>query len=617
MGHDKLLFWVALIPLLGGVVGARAGEFEDLGVPVTKAGIMGVLVGPDRTDTRDLVYFNFMQAGEPVFVLSVDPDTGETHQYGAPLDHCAWAFILGPDRKVYVGTTGHGSILCLDPAKPEEGLKLIGRPSETETYIWQFCVGRKDGKIYGCTYGNAKLVSYDPKTGELEDLGRMDETQDYARTIAAGPNGKIYTGIGMAVPDLVVYDPETREHRSVLLPDGRKVQGYVSVWNGADGHAYASIGGEGGGTFRLDDEALVPVDPGEAAQAPLKLRDGRLIQDLQYTNDGGSFVVHDPATGENRTVEYRYRGAGSVLFMCAPGPDGCIYGSTAMPMELFRYDPRQNRTEHLGQLGGGEVYSMLAYGGRLYCCCYSPGDIMVYDPTKPWNFGTGPENNPRDLGALGDGHCRPRQTILGPDDRLYVVSYAPYGQLGGAMAVFDPRQDKVVENYRHLIRDQSLCALAYEPQSGLIFGGSSIIGGGGSRPSQKEAKFFAFDPQAKELVMERTLEPGCTTIPAMLAVDGKVFVTSNASSNFFVYDPAEGKMVHTGTLPGSQVEIAMGQHTDGLIYGLTTQHIYTIDPQTYEVRTVAEVPGGVGAGFALTDTGIYFVRGVRLYRYVW
>jgi hypothetical protein len=65
------------------------------------------------------------------------------------------------------------------------------------------------------------------------------------------------------------------------------------------------------------------------------------------------------------------------------------------------------------------------------------------------------------------------------------------------------------------------------------------------------------------------------------------------------------------------VEIAMGLYKDGLIYGLTGQHIYTIDPQTYEVRKVAEVPGGVGAGFALTDTGIYFVRGVRLYRYRW
>ena len=63
---------------------ALAGEFEDLGVPVRKAGYKGVLVGPDRTGERDLVYFNFMQGSAPLFVVSVDPDTGETMQYEAP-----------------------------------------------------------------------------------------------------------------------------------------------------------------------------------------------------------------------------------------------------------------------------------------------------------------------------------------------------------------------------------------------------------------------------------------------------------------------------------------------------------------------------------------------------
>ena len=35
-----------------------------------------------------------MQFGAPLFLLSVDPDTGETHQYGAEKDPCCWAGVL-------------------------------------------------------------------------------------------------------------------------------------------------------------------------------------------------------------------------------------------------------------------------------------------------------------------------------------------------------------------------------------------------------------------------------------------------------------------------------------------------------------------------------------------
>lgn len=601
------------------LLSAASGEVLDLGVPVRKAGHMGTVIGPNSDDTKDLVYFNFMQTKGKLFLLSVDPDTGETHQYDSPCEQGAWASILGPDRKLYLGTVGRGLVLRFDPQQPNKGIQVVGRPSQTETYIWQFAIG-KDGKVYGCTYGNAKLVSYDPQTDTLEDLGRMDETQQYTRTIAVGPSGKVYLGIGSARQNLVVYDPTRREHRSICLPEWRE-SGFLSVMPGGDGKVYARVllppneeGKRVWQPFRIENEELIPVKrvPGRT----MRLRDGRYVSGVTMTKDGGHFTVSDPRSKSKRSIEFRYRGSGCGIFMVAPGPKGHIYGSTVMPLEVFRCNPRSDASEHLGNMPGGEVYSMLEYRGKQYLCYYGGSIMNLYDPENPqWKWGYKPDCNPRSYGGVGDGHLRPRAMIRGPNDMIYVGSYPAYGQLGGAMAVWDPDRNKTIENYRHLVRDQSIVALAYDPTTGLIFGGSGNRGGGGTHPTQKEAVFFAFDPDKKCKLFETPLVPGAQTYQALCAVDGKIFVA--VDEKLLVYDAAQRKVVHQTALPSKQVEISLGRHRDGLIYGLTHSAIYSIDPNTYARSVLTKPTARIDCGFALTDTGIYFGSGTHLYRYAW
>jgi outer membrane protein assembly factor BamB len=116
--------------------------------------------------------------------------------------------IAGPDEKIYLGTWDGALILRFDPKQPEKGLEVVGKPSATEDYLWQFDLG-KDNKLYACTYPSAKLVRFDTKTGAMEDLGRMHPTEMYARSLAVGANGKVYVGIGTEKGDLVVFDPAT------------------------------------------------------------------------------------------------------------------------------------------------------------------------------------------------------------------------------------------------------------------------------------------------------------------------------------------------------------------------------------------------------------------------
>ena len=109
--------------------------------------------------------------------------------------------------------------------------------------------------------------------------------------------------------------------------------------------------------------------------------------------------------------------------------------------------------------------------------------------------------------------------IYGPDGLIYVGSEPPYGQLGGAIGVWDPKQNKTIENYRHLVTNQSIVSLAWEPKSGLIFGGSGNYGGGGTRPVEKEAKFFAFDPKKRRRCSRPRSRRGRGNYPATFAAE--------------------------------------------------------------------------------------------------
>jgi hypothetical protein len=307
-----------------------------------------------------------------------------------------------------------------------------------------------------------------------------------------------------------------------------------------------------------------------------------------------------------------------MVFVVGVGPEDKIYGSSALPLELFVYDPESGKLEDLGNPTpvDGEIYSMVTLHGKLYVCAYPGSWLSVYDPKKPWKYGASKDSNPRGIGYVGDGHLRPRAMIVGPDDKIFIGSMPPYGELGGAMAVYDANRDAVVENYRHLIPNQSIVSLAYEPKSGLIFGGSSIFGGGGTQPVEKDAHLFAWDPNKKEKVVDIIPMRGDPAIVSMAVADGKVFAASAGSNSLIVYDPQQERIVHTGKiLFGRPLDISLATHSDGFIYGIAGRTIFRVDVETYKISKVAEYSGEVSCGFALTDTGIYFGSVVYLVRY--
>jgi outer membrane protein assembly factor BamB len=585
--------------------GTDAG-FQSLGVPVSMGGLMGCIVEPNGKG-GDALYFNFNQISGLLFLVQVNPDTGEARQFNASQGPGAWAMIAGADDNIYLGTWDGALILRFDPRQPDKGLEVVGKPSPTEDYLWQFDLG-KQGEIYACTYPDAKLVRFDPKTGQMADLGRMHPTEMYARSLGVGPNGKVYVGIGTEKGDLVVFDPATGQHHGILPPGLQGARGWstVGVSRRADGQVYAEFGPN---LMRMDDEKATIVD--HAPDRPgLKLRDGREVSAFGR----GTYSLKDPKTGKVVDHTFKYAGAGDFIFMLGVGPSNCVYGSTAMPLEVFRFDPRSSQSEHLGAMPGGEVYSLLEHDRKLYLCYYGGAIMNLYDPAKPfWKFGSTPDCNPISFGGIGDGHLRPRAMIYGLGGGIYIGSEPPYGELGGALGVWDPALNRTVENYRNLITNQSIASLAWDSKTGLIFGGTGNYGGGGTKPIEKEAKFFAFDPNRKQKVFESVLVPGAQKYPATCVSHGRVFTT--VGDKLLVFDPHSMTVKRTIALPGPQLDISLAEAPSGLLVGLTSKSVYLVDPEKEQIIQTAEAPVPINCGFALVDNSVYFGAKAQLWRY--
>lgn len=81
-----------------------ASPFESLGVPVRKAGLMGTIIGPGPTEGSERIYINFRQDGGKLFLVAIDPATGDSKQFQSPAGTGAWGFIVGADDEIYLGT---------------------------------------------------------------------------------------------------------------------------------------------------------------------------------------------------------------------------------------------------------------------------------------------------------------------------------------------------------------------------------------------------------------------------------------------------------------------------------------------------------------------------------
>jgi hypothetical protein len=170
-----------------------------------------------------------------------------------------------------------------------------------------------------------------------------------------------------------------------------------------------------------------------------------------------------------------------------------------------------------------------------------------------------------------------------------------------------------VESFPHVVKDQSVISLT--TANDLIVGGTTVRGGGGTRPTQSEAKLFIWDPDKKRKLFETVPIPKAQGISNLItAPNGLVYGIGKGM--LFVFDPAERKVVHTAKLPFQEIiynSVGIGQ--DKQIWGLASEGIFTINPKNNAIKLVAKAPEKITAGFALQGNNLYYASGSKIYSY--
>ncbi|MFA5857841.1 MAG: hypothetical protein WC955_02125 [Elusimicrobiota bacterium] len=601
-------------------------EFVGIGAKIAALyGSPSYIVGPDGKT----IYFNFGQISNPFFVIAVNTDTMKTIRYNPPMPEGSkdkWSlcrgFIWHPGvKKMFFGSTYEAYFFEFDPAKPELGIVNLGKPVETEQYVWEAEIG-DDGKIYFCTFPKCKLISYDPYTKKFNDCGRAHSTNTYLRTLAKMRDGNILCGTGIEEADVVVYDVKRATFTSILPSELKGKSGFSSITADADGNTYASIGKT---WYQVTDEYKMVeaknVKPfNSQVYHPITLSDGRIVAGAGIEGD---YTLKNPTTGVTEKFRFNYSGDGVTIMEITEGPDKKVYGSTALPLAMFRYDDgiKEKGVEYLGiNNAAAQVYSFANYKDKMFTASYGNGVISLYDPAKPWNPGAKPENNPYNFVTLGNCYMRPRTMYL-VDGKIYVFGITDYGNTTSGIAEIDPELCKVTRRYDAAVMNYGLSCAVYDPATKLhICGTTTHIGN--RKPLEENASLLAFDIDKGTITWEVKLDTsnvyGIDGIA--LAEPGRIVLMYQANKirKLAVVDTRTREVVHRNdahSLSGGVWRLV--NTADGRILGATSGNIFEVDTKDYSVKILhntvdpkVKVSGPVSCGGY-----IYYGSGEKVYRF--
>jgi len=533
---------------------------------------------------------------------------------------------VASDGALYVGGVNPGSLQRFDPVTGQ--LEDLGGSQFGAQYIW--ATAAFGDKVYGGCYPTCSVLEYDVKTMELRDLGKMDEHEQYVRSICVDPQGRVWAGTGNKA-HLVVLDPATGERHDVLPAEmrdnsccydlatsGKYVLGSILydgtmavfdseaeqlvrvvprpegdlMWmncHGArEGQAYL-YASPSGSLYRYDIEGdkltLLADSLGQCEQ----------VVDARYVHgiDDQEYFVYDLQEGRELDRTKLTEAADGMAVQTLVGhSDGNLYGSTYINQHVFAYKPG-GAIEDLGKAirVGGQADSIHSgRDGKVYFGHYVRGFVSIYNPRQPWKPGKGKDGNPRDLGSVGAGQYRTQAIALGPDGRVWVGSIPSYNSAPtGALSCIDP-ETLEVENWLELVPGGAVSHMAVDDEYLYCAGGGV---------------FFVWDPVTERKLYEEKRPISCLA----LAPGGEV--VAGSGEEIVVFDPKA--MQFAGATPSPIGALAcIVKAPNGLLYGGNGEGVCEIDPKTWQARKVADE----GGSFLSVDGEgtLYVARGAQVFR---
>ncbi|MFB3787782.1 MAG: hypothetical protein ACE15F_15590 [bacterium] len=604
-----LVLLFVLIQPWRAAAGAEEIAIRDLGVPVRSVNWVSLHAGLNQAASPSL-YAVMGQNGDNCFVLQIDPVTGQFHQFVSPVAESNFptAVLMSRSGKLYIGAAYAGHLLCFDPARNE--LADLGAIHPGAATFPCRLDEDAQGRIWIGSYGTADLTCYDPASQQFKTHGRMDEVDMYNYPLV-NHDGRIANLIRMTRPHVVVFDPQTGEKKTVgpTIPKG---EGTLDMHKGNDGKVYIV---SSQGNFLIDGFNAAPAEEVPPPAPPKGLPDGSTYS---FTDGSTQMYRHlrmQYPDGTSNTFELNYAASGSDIFYLHAGPDGCVYGSSILPLHLFRYNPANGELVDLGQCSEatGEAYSMANLDGAMYISSYPGAHVSVYDPTKPYRFGASPDSNPRELGRIDDISYRPRSTLAGPRGRVWLASIPDYGLWGGPLSYYDPRAGEKKAYYR-IFGDGSCYTLAHLEAPRLLAIGTSIAGGSGTQPKIEQADLLLWDYTAEKIVWQGRPDRPVNTFNALVVhANGKLYgtITGGAPAELFEFDPAAKSFTARWPLPqGSPLDLGLQNGPDGFIYGFTNTCIYRFDPNNRQNEVILR--GEFSIAGPIVGKDIYFAKGFQL-----
>ncbi|MGP9604204.1 hypothetical protein ACT3SY_15490 [Brachybacterium sp. AOP42-E1-35] len=651
-------------PALADPVRPAAASLIDLGPALASVNVRSVAFG-QLQDGRSVAYA--LSNGDPATLSVLDVLTGErifgTEIPGAELG----GFVTpGPDGLIYFTCRSpmKGGLFSLDPVSFEVTLIAEGISGQSVLYDGSF---GPDGRLYMGTYPNARVLAYDPATGEIEDYGT--QTEDAAYVFGLGVvDDEVWVGTG-PVPHLFRIDIATGE-RTEMQPPAHVMEGtdwFTGIAQRGD-LVFVRLSPRGTydkavydqltetwlediveGTFDaaptavsrlnrvyyLQGDVLMAYDLRARRATSVGFEESALREELsgavgtygiaaseelpglpQHTvvglNTDGVLWTYSVRDGQGSAVIADVLASPAGAHSIGTGPDGAVYmGAYLSSGVIGRIDPDTEEIESLR--GPKQADTIVAHGERLVVSSYPGAVAHIGDPSAEWEWPAFEQ-----ILELGRGAPNYQDRIFGitsVGDRLAMGSVPDYGQLGGALTLVDPATGEV-EFHRDVVPQQSIVTLAH--RDGLVYGGTSIHGGLSTSPAQDAAQLFIWDVAAASLLSAEEVVPGAKLIPEIaFGPDGLLWGLAGEGTVFAV-DPSTGGVVHriaTGLSFGNSwglLTSLFARESDGCLYAAGGNALLRIDPAAVTADVV--VDGEVRYAALGGNDRIYLAGETNVYR---
>lgn len=554
---------------------------ERLGSPEVRA-LLGytrrVLRLPDR---HTLAVFSFSSTGPANWLFLIDSRDLSAERFAIPNnDIGSHGGALGQkDGNIYVMPYGTGRayrfVVKTRSFEPlETGLPGGKHWSEGER-AWD-AFGASNGRIYFGTYPHAWMGEFDPVSGTCELWKDVAPRTTYATTFSEDADGRVRFRAWGPDEAWMSFDPLTRKLVRTEPPPPPAAApkdplpapppGDDSFRNeiACGGRRFAASFPTGRFWEALPKgELALRGDPQSPAEVwMLETAPGAVIGISHF----GVLLRYDLASGAftSRRLDNRAPAANAVMFIEAIAPD-CAIGSNYSQQNLFKVDPETGRIEDSDRMvfrTTGETLCAVGLNGKGYLGTYVRAILSVFDPARPFEMG----KNPRELTDLS-GHGQVAPCDAATDGRwVYICSKGDYNRLGGALAVIDPRTEKV-DAYPQLIPDQNLTSIAWDPGTKLLWGGTDRWGQKRSHPPTRESSVvYAFDPESRAVAATLTVWPGSDETKVLGAGGSGVLVAAAAGEVALIHAPTR-EILFKGKPPmGIPRKVRRG--ADGLGYCL-------------------------------------------------